>query len=183
MEENVQHPSLVSHAVRSGVIVGGITVILTLLIYLIDPALMVSMWMFLFLILITVLVVIFGIQYRNQTTGYMTFGNAFKHGLYTLIVAGLVGLLFNLLLHQVIDPELKDYLTDVTTENTLSMARGFGAEDAAIDQMEADTRERAASSYTVMGQITGFGISLIIYLVLALITGAIVKKKNPEDEI
>lgn len=183
MEENVQHPSLVSHAVRSGVIVGGITVILTLLIYLIDPALMVSMWMMLFLFFITVLVIVFGIQYRNQTTGYMTFGNAYKHGLYTFIVAGLVGLLFNLLLHNVIDPELKDYLTDVSIENAQSMARSFGADDATIDQMEEDTRERTESSYTLMGQITGFGIALIIYLVLALITGAIVKRKNPEEEI
>lgn len=183
MEENVQEPSLLSHALRSGVIVGGITVILTLIIYLIDPALMVSMWMILFLILITVLVVIFGIQYRNQTTGYLSFGNAYKHGLYTFIVAGLVGLLFNLLLHNVIDPELKDYLIEVSIENAQSMARSFGVDEAAIDQMEEDTRERSASSYTLMGQLQGFGLALIFYLILSLITGAIVKKRNPEEEI
>jgi hypothetical protein len=183
MEESTQQPTLLSHAVRSGVILGGISIIINLIIYLIEPALMVSFWMLLLIILSIVLVVIFGIQYRNATTGYIKFGDAFKHGLYTFIISGLVATLFSLVLHMVIDPELKDYLLEVQIENAESMTRSFGGGDEQVDAAIEATRESAQDAFTAGGIFKAFGISLIIYLVLSLITGAIVKKSPPEEVV
>lgn len=183
MEENTQSPTLMAHAVRSGVIIGAIGIIISLILYVANPDLLVSMWLFLILILDIILMVIFGAQYRNQTGGFISFGNAWKHGFITLVVAGLLGILYNLLLYYVIDPELPAYLTDVAVENAGEMARSFGADDATAEQAMEDARERTADQYTAGGMLLGFGIQLIVYAVIALITGAIVKKNNPEEEI
>ena len=183
MEENAQSPSLMSHAVRSGVILAAISIVITLVVYLIDASMLVSFWMILLLLVSLALVIYFGIQYRNQVGGFIGFGSAWKHGFFTLAIAGLIGTLFNLLLYNVIDPELPAYLTDVAAENAETMTRNFGGDQSVIDQAVEDTRERTKKGFTAVGLFTNFGIALIVYAVIALITGAIVKKNNPEEAI
>ncbi|NQZ77369.1 MAG: hypothetical protein HRT61_14890 [Ekhidna sp.] len=65
-----------NHAIKSGVIVGVISIVVTLLLYIVDPALLVSMWMFLLFFVFVGLVAYFGIQHRNEIGGYMDFGKA-----------------------------------------------------------------------------------------------------------
>ncbi len=183
MEENNPAPSLMSHAMRSGLIIGAIGIIITLLIYLVNPELMVSMWMFLVLILNLVLVVVFGIQYRNQSGGFLSFGSAWKHGFLTLLIAGILGTIFNILMHTVIDPGLKDFLIEASVENAEDMARSFGADESAIEQAAESTRESTAAGFTIGGMFKNLGIAIIIYAVIALITGLIVRKNPPEEVI
>jgi phage shock protein PspC (stress-responsive transcriptional regulator) len=39
-------------------------------------------------------------------------------------------------------------------------------------------REASASNFTLIGQLKGFGFGLIAYAIIALILGAILKKKD-----
>ena len=183
MEENTQAPSLMAHAVRSGVIIGALAIVITMILYIINPSVLVSLWMFLVLVLDLILLVIFGIQYRNQIGGYMNFGAAWKHGFVALFVAGILSVLFNMLLYFVIDPDLPQVLTDASVDNALSIAQSFGASGEALEQAAEDARERSEGQFTVGGMLSGFGMAIIFYAIIALITGAIVKKRNPEEEI
>ncbi|NQZ77368.1 MAG: DUF4199 domain-containing protein [Ekhidna sp.] len=98
------------------------------------------------------------------------------------VVTGLLALVFNILLYNVIDPELPELLADQSVENAESMMRNFGMPEDQMDEALEKTRTDTLERMSIGGQLQGFGIGLIIYAVLSLISGAIIKKKEPELE-
>lgn len=179
-----QKPSLVSHALKSGLYIGIFNAILTLLIYVIDPTIMVSMWFGIIILVINLaLVIYFGSQYRKSVGGYLSFGPSFGHGYVTLVAAGLISIIFQILLYTVIDPELPELLARTSIENTVSMMESMGVSGSELDEqmyaMEESTKER----FGVSGLLMGFVWSLLIYAIVALITGAFVKRNEPIDNI
>jgi len=172
-----------NHAIKSGLIVGVISIILVLLIYLINPALMASMWMFSLVLVSIALTAYFGIQHRNEEGGYMDFGKAWMYSFQLLAVAGIVGTIFNILLYNIIDPELPETLADQAVSNTEAMMGRFGMPEDELDDALEKTRQDTLDRTTVTGSLKGFLWGLIMYAVFSLITGAIIKKKEPEEDI
>ena len=172
-----------NHALKSGVILSVISIVITLLIYIIDPMLMIKWWFGLIsLALALILVSYFGIQYRNEGDGYINFKQSFIYSWIMFIVAGFIGTLFMMLLYNVIDPDLPGVLSEASKEQTIQMMSNFGAPEDAIDDAIAQAEENGdfTNPFTFMGQVKAFGIVIIIYAVLSLITGAIIRKKEPE---
>lgn len=169
--------------IKYGSILGLISIIITMLIYLLNIALFAKIWLLFVILLVNILIIIyFGIQFRNQEhEGYISFKNSFIFSFLTFFVGGLIGTAFMILLFNVIDKEAVDQITEATVENTISMMERFNVPEAdmeeAIDQVRKDTPDR----FTVLGQIKGLGSGLIIYAILSLITGAIIKRKKKED--
>ena len=96
----------------------------------------------------------------------------------SFVLAGIIGTVFNIFLFHVIDPDLPQLISEAIIEQTVEMMEGFGANQEIIDQAieDADT----AANFTVMGQIKSFGMVLIFYALMSLISGAIIKRKEPE---
>ncbi len=182
MEEN-ETPTLFQHALRWGLIVGGICIALTVVAYAIDYA-MLANWkfgIFVFVLLIG-LAIYGGINYRNEIGGFLPYGKAFQHGFILMAISGLIVTLFNMILYTVIDPELPAKLTDVALENAQKMMEGFGMPEDQMDKAMEDARKRTENQFSISGLAMSFGIGLIIYAVLASITSIFVKK-NPPDEV
>ncbi|WP_421764480.1 DUF4199 domain-containing protein [Ekhidna sp.] len=171
-----------NHAIKSGIIVGVIGIVLTLFLYIVNAALLASMWMLLFFVVFIFLVCYFGIQHRNSIGGYISFGKAWAYSMQVFIAAGLLATVFNILLYNVIDPELPELLADQSVENAESMMRNFGMPEDQMDEALEKTRTDTLDRFTVTGSLVGFLWGLIIYAILSLITGAIIKKKEPELE-
>jgi len=184
MEDNNESVSRNGHAIKHGAIVGIVIAMLTFVIYAIDVALLAD-WKvgIFFLVAILVAVVIFGIKFRNQDTGYISFGGAFIYSFIFLAVAGLVGSISNILLYEVIDPDLRKTLTEVSIENTISMMEGFGAPSASIDEQVAELQETLPGNFTALGVMKQYGWGLLIYAIISLITGLIIKKNEPIEDI
>ena len=167
------------HALKSGVIMGVVGILISLVVYIIDPLLMIKWWFSLSsLVLFIALVTYYGMQYRELTGGYLSFKKAYIYSFLAFVVAGILGLVFNIFLFHVIDPDLPEMISDAIVEQTVEMMEGFGANQEVIDQAieDADT----AASFTVMGQIKSFGMVLIFYALMSLISGAIIKRKEPK---
>ena len=84
-----------------------------------------------------------------------------------------------ILLFQVIDPSLAGVLADQAFENALGFMENLGQDPdtmdpAILEKMRTDT----ASSFTLAGQLKNFGFGLIVYAIIALILGAILKKRD-----
>ncbi|MEO9871118.1 DUF4199 domain-containing protein [Ekhidna sp.] len=171
-----------NHAIKSGLIVGVISIVLNLLIYIVNPAFLVSMWMILFFLIFIALVSYFGIQHRKEIGGFMAFGKAWVYSMQLLVVAGIIGTVFNILLYNVIDPELPTMLADQSVENAEAMMQNFGMPEDQMEEALEKSRNDTLDRFTVTGSIVGFLWGLIVYAILALITGAIIKKKEPEFE-
>lgn len=171
------------NAVKSGIYVGVFGIIINLIVYVIDPTLFIKWWFGIGLLVINLgLVIYFGLQYRKEEEGYLTFKEGFLHGFVLLLISGFIGILFSALLYNVIDPELPEILTDATIEQTRTMLENFGTPSDAMDEALEKVREDSPNSYTFGGLLKGYGILIIFYLIISLITGAIVKKSEPDFE-
>ncbi|MDG1104688.1 MAG: DUF4199 domain-containing protein [Cyclobacteriaceae bacterium] len=167
------------HALKSGVILGVVGILISLTTYIIDPLLMIKWWFSLSsLVLFICLVSYFGIQYRKILGGFVSFKIGYIYSMITFVMAGLIGTAFNILLFHVIDPDLPQFISEAIIEQTAEMMEGFGANQEIIDQAieDADT----PATFTVIGQIKSFGMVLIFYTLMSLISGAIIKRKVPE---
>ena len=170
------------HAIKSGAMIGLISIILSLLLYIVDSTLFASFWVgILIFIAIIGLVCYFGIQHRNEEGGFMAFGPAWMYSMQTFVVAGLIGTVFRIALFNVIDPGLAEVVTDAAVENTISMLEGFNTPDEVIEESIEKTREQTMDGFTVLGNIKAFGIGILIYAVISLITGLIIRRNEPEN--
>lgn len=172
-----------NHAIKSGVMLGVVGIVLTLLFYLVDPTLLAKWWVgIITLVLSLFLVCYFGIQHRNEIGGFMAFGKAWVYSMQLFVVAGLISTVFNILLYNVIDTELAGIVADQAVENAEAMMSNFGMPEDQMDEALEKARTDTLDRFTVAGSLIGFLWGLIVYAVLSLITGAIIKKKEPELE-
>ena len=180
MEETNEQPTLLKHAIRWGLIAGGVSVGLTALLYIIDYTLMVQVKTALLMLVVYFGIIIYGgIDYRKTVGGFLPFGKAWTHGFVVFVISGIVATAFNLLLHHVIDPELPQKLADASVENTRAMMENFGASGASLDQALDQAKEKAANQYTVSGQALAYLIMVAGSTVLALISALFVRKNVP----
>ncbi len=183
MEEK-ETPSLFQHALKWGLIVGGISIALSIVAYAVDYA-MLADWKFgIFVFALFIGLAIYaGINYRGEIGGILPYGKAFQHGFILMAISGLISTIFTMILYTVIDPELPAKLTEVALENAQKMMESFGMPEDQMDQAMEDARKRTENQFSTSGLAMGYGIGLIVYAVLSLITAIFVKKNPPEDVI
>lgn len=182
MEQTSQQPSMMSHAIRWGVILGGIAITFTVLLYAIDYTWMVQLkFLFIALAIYLGITIYAGINYRNSIGGFLPYGKAFVHGFTMLAISALVATLFNLVMYNVIDTELPQKLTDAAIENTRSMMESMGAPEDTIEVELEKARERTANQYTIGGQALGYVFILVFSAIMALISAIFVRKNEPVE--
>ncbi|WP_375580289.1 DUF4199 domain-containing protein [Marivirga tractuosa] len=178
--ENQEETNTGQHSIKWGVILGLISIIITLVIYLIDITLLAKSGVGLISLVISIAILIYaGRDYRSKLGGYMSFKEAFLHAFVVLIISGFLGVLFNILLYNVIDPGIVPILVEAQMTNTMKAMETFGGGSS---EMMDGMAEQFEESFTVIGQAKAFLWLLILYAIGALIIGAINKKKNKEEE-
>jgi hypothetical protein len=180
--QEVKSESLYANAVKHGLIVGAIVILLTVLAYVTSLSFMGSFKFLGCLFLLYIGYVIYaGISYRNATGHYISYGQAFLHGFIVLATAGLVGLVFGIVLYDVVDPELATKLSDAIILNTEDTMRSFGAPEEQIEKTISDMRTDLPKGFTMMGRIKNFFTGLIYDAVIVAITSLIVRKNEPVE--
>tara|TARA_B100001245_G_scaffold180745_1_gene138869 strand:- start:608 stop:1129 length:522 start_codon:yes stop_codon:yes gene_type:complete len=171
------------NAVKSGVYVGVLSIIFVLLAYVIEPTYLAKWWFGIGILVINLgLVIYFGLQYRKEEEGYLTFKEGFLHGFVLLLVAGIIGTVFQILLYTVIDPELPQIITEAMVAQQEAMLQKFGMQGAQLDEAIEKIKEETPKNFTAGGLLKSYAFGTIFYLIISLITGAIVKKSEPEFE-
>ena len=164
---------------NAGLILGILSVVITFIVYFVSPPILVSvMYGIAMLVVFIGLLIYFGIQYRTSIGGFMDFSKAFQYSFIALLVAGIITQIGTALLYNIIDPALPGVLAEQTIENTMTMMDKFGAADSISSEQLDKMREDAEANYTLTGQFKALGIAAIIYAVIALILGAILKKRD-----
>lgn len=177
---NDQSQSPIQSAVKPGLTIGLVTLVLSYLAYFIDSSYLASGYFgLIILVLFFALIIYFGREYRKELGGFMSFGTAFNFSFFAILISGIIGLIGNILLFHVIDPSLPQVLADLTFETQLKMMEGFGQNpDSLPTETLEQMREASAANFTFVGQLKGFGFGLIAYAIIALILGAILKKRD-----
>jgi hypothetical protein len=124
-----------------------------------------------------------GIEYRRLVGGYLGYGQAWQHAFVVFAISGIIGVLFQILLYNVIDTELPQKMADTIADNTREMMENFGAPTDQIDPAVEKTRTDSLARFTAFGMIKGYGIQLIVYAVFALIIALITRKNPPVEQM
>lgn len=183
MEEKV-NVSVFGSAIKTGLMIGLCFVLILVLTYIIDVNLLATPWLPLaILLIILVTIIIFGIKFRNDNGGYLTYGKAYLYCIMAFASATLLSTLFNILLFAVIDPDLVSYIGDITTERTIERMRDFGRSEAELDSQYDLIKQRSYNQLKPLSFLMRYFILLLIYAVFTLLTTLIVKKSKPIEDI
>jgi predicted PurR-regulated permease PerM len=111
--------------------------------------------------------------------GVLPFKDAFLSTFVIILVAGVIGLIFNIILWKVIDPELASKIKDELINNMTAFMEKNNVPDDQLDEAIAKIEERDMDS--IVAQLKNFLYSNVIGGgVISLIVAAVIKK-NKED--
>lgn len=172
---------LVNGALKTGLIIGVVSIVVFLFEYIADIKPVGIMMPFVVLLIgiainITVLVILFK-KFRTQIGGYISFSDAFLYCFLAMVIATVVSSLFTLLFLQLIDP---DYLKNIMEaqkaymENYLAGKMSEEQLAATLDGIDQEAAKMTPVSQTIKSLIAG----VIFGGIVALIVGAIMKKKS-----
>jgi hypothetical protein len=176
--KTIMNPIVKKYAVKHGLIVGGIAALYTLIAYLIDPTLFVNWFMGIALMVVNfVILVMATVNTRKEQGGFISFKDAFSAFLVAALVGTLISTTVNIMIFNVVDPDFKEEITELTIEASVEMMENFGADEAAIEQGIAQIEEN--DQFSLGKQLQGVLWAIIGYAVVGLILAAITKKEKP----
>ncbi|MES2277416.1 MAG: DUF4199 domain-containing protein [Bacteroidota bacterium] len=184
MTEEEKNAEINKLSVRNGVLVGIVSIILTIVFHIIDPLLQfvnIGAQLGSFAIVIT-LIIILALEVRKKIGGFWTFGQAFR----SLIIGGLfitlLSVACNFVMFKFVDPSLPGKIKDATVEKVTDRLTKMGMEQSKIDEINAQFENgefEAKLQPTFKNELTAVGIGLLIYAIIDLIIAAIIKKNPP----
>jgi len=173
--------TLFSSALKSGLIIGVVSIVVFIIMYVADIKPVGIMMPILIMIVslaisITILVFLFK-KYRTLLGGFISFRDAFLYCLIALVIGLLVSTIFTFLFIHFIEPDYYKNIMDaqkVWMENYLS---GKGLSEEQMAQTLDKIDEQAASMGSISSTLKNLLGGVIVSGIIALIVGAIMKKK------
>jgi hypothetical protein len=167
---------------KAGLIIGLVTIVITTLAYAIDYRIMANFsFGFGIMGMLLVMLFYFYVTWRKGRGGYVSFKEAYMFGLLTMIMSGVINLMYTAVLYGVIDPDLPNKLMDSVIENTVRMMEGFNLADSDIDDA-IDQLEDQPGQFSVFSMVKNFPFQILFYMGLSLLMAAIFKKDRPPFE-
>lgn len=167
--------SLFNNAVIYGLLTAVISIVFSVLTYILDVPYKSPLMYFSFVILLAG--IIYGtLQYKNTTLGgYISFGNAFLSGFLIVMTAAVVTTLYSYIFFTFIDPSFLEKIIEQAMEQseTKMLEKGLSA-----DQMEPALAMTRKFMSPVMMSVFSFLGSALFGAILALIAAAFLKKEN-----
>ena len=150
-----------------------ITVILSLVAYIIGVELLIG-WQLgvaqAILIITTMIIVSRAI--RSDEGGFISFWRIFAHIMISLLCILFASAFFNVLLFDVINPNLVDVVLDISLERAEDMMKGFGLEGDLLEETMKETEKEIRNGFTLSGMFKGVIFASIFWGLIALIVAA-----------
>jgi hypothetical protein len=175
--------SLYNLSFRNGLIIGGISAVLTLLFFFINPLLQYTNFVVpvLSLVIVVALLVILAIDIRKRIGGFWSFGQAFLSLFIMSICLVVIGLVLNFIIIK-LNPTLPQRINDAMADTMSQRLEKLGQDQDQIDKttkMYTDGEFIAKIEPSIVNELIGFGAGLAFYVVISLIIAACVKKTPP----
>ncbi len=170
---------MANHGVRWGLYGALASILVTMILYFVDPKVMLGSGQWIGMIVMLVVMVKAGLDTRADQGGYMTWGEALKPTWLTYVVASLMGIIFFFVLVSFIDPGLLDIQREISIEAAEKMASMFGADEDAIDEIR-EQMSNDDNPFSIGKLAFGYAFGLIFPgFVMAAIISLFIRKKDP----
>jgi len=184
MNEEEKKSLINQQSVKNGLIAGGIYIVLSLVLYIIDPLLpYTNTFIPLGLGLgILTLVIVLAIDIRKKIGGYWSFGEAYRSLIITSLFVCILSIIYGFIMFKFVNPDLPSKIKDATVEKVTASLEKSGMEQARIDDtiqkyLGPDFEARLQPTFKNIS--TNLGIGLLVYAIIDLIIAAIIKKSPP----
>lgn len=171
MEENA--PKTGKYALNFGLLLGVVSVIFAFMLYTADmhyqggiPVMLISLSLSLAALIIAM------IQFKKANSGYMTFGQALKIGVGVCLIGGIIGIIFNQIMANVIDPDMMAKAMEFQKNQLLETTK------MTVEQVDAQMEMGKSFSTPTMQIVFGLIFSIVIGFVLSLIPALVLKKNE-----
>ncbi|RRQ48203.1 DUF4199 domain-containing protein [Maribacter algicola] len=171
MEEN--KPKTGQFALTYGAILGGISIIFGIMLYSADMHYQGGIAVMLISLALSIAgIVLAMIQFKKANGGFMSFAQALKVGVGVSLIAGIIGIIFNQLMANVIDPDMMNKAMEFQ-RNQLTETTSMTPE-----QIDAQMEMGKKFSTPTMQIVFGLVFSLFFGFIISLISGLILKKQE-----
>ncbi|WP_047245074.1 DUF4199 domain-containing protein [Maribacter thermophilus] len=171
MEEN--QPKTGKYALNYGLILGAVSVIFAFMLYTADMHYQGGIAVMLISLVITLAAVVIAmLQFRKANNGYMTFAQGLKIGVGVSLVGGIIGIIFNQLMANVIDPEMMNKAMEFQRNQLMETT------SLTPEQIDAQMEMGKKFSTPTMQIVFGLIFSLFIGFVFSLIPALALKRQE-----
>ncbi|EIJ37221.1 hypothetical protein JoomaDRAFT_0161 [Galbibacter orientalis DSM 19592] len=171
--ENTQ-PTTGKFAIRFGLILGGIGIIFSLMLYFMDMQYDQGMGKQIVSTVFLVAIIALAIfQFKKANGGYLTLGEALKTGIGTALIGAVITVIYLLLYVNVIDPDFSTKIADIARA-------GMIENNPELTQEQIDTAVEMQQKFFWVTYPIIFIFNIFIGFIVSLITGLILKKSENE---
>ena len=171
MEEN--QPKTGKYALNFGLLLGVVSVVFAFMLYTADmhyqggiPVMLISLALSLAALIIAM------IQFKKANNGYMSFGQALKIGVGVCLIGGIIGIIFNQIMANVIDPDMMAKAMGFQKNQLLETTK------MTVEQVDAQMEMGKSFSTPTMQIVFGLIFSIVIGFVLSLVPALVLKKNE-----
>jgi len=174
MEEN--QPKTGKYALNYGLLLGAVSVVFAFMLYTADMHYKGGAAVMLISVALMLAAVVFAmIQFKKANNGFMSFGQALKIGVGVCLVGGVIGIIFNQLMANVIDPEMMT--------KAMEYQKGQLMETTSLTPDQIDGQLEMQKKFTTPSMQIIFGLifTIIIGFLVSLIPALVLKKQENLD--
>ena len=167
-----KNTSVVLNALIWGVIIGLISIVYSVILYMLNQTFNRALGYAGIIIMIVGLAIAMKSYRDNILDGMLPFGKAFGFGVLIVVFASLLGSIYTYLLYTVIDPGLQEKILEFMADKMLESGR---VPEAQLDQALEFSKKFMSPTYLT---VSGFIFSCLGGTVISLIMAAIFKKEE-----
>jgi len=169
-----------NYIMKYGLILGLSQIMITLIAYILGIEAMTSYWLSAIVLILIISVVIYsGVQWRKINGGYLSFSDAFFVMLFVYAAAGIVTLLFNFTLYNVINPELPAVMQEAIIDKTMESLEKYNAPEETVEETMMQL-QNMKENFTISAMTISYFWSIIVEGVFSLIVAIFIKRKAVE---
>ncbi|WP_299432340.1 DUF4199 domain-containing protein [uncultured Maribacter sp.] len=162
-----------SFALTYGLILGAVSVIFALMLYSMDMHYQGGLPVMIVSLALTLIAIILGMyQFKKANRGYMTFGQGLKVGVGICLIGGIIGIVFNQLMANIIDPDMMEKAMAFQKEQLLATTK------MTEEQIDAQMEMGKKMGTPMMQVLIGLVFSVFIGFIFSLIPALALKKEE-----
>lgn len=166
------------NGISFGVLLGVLSVVSTVIIYVTNPENFVSIWVGLSIFFINIILGIVAVSKTKKALGgFITFKEAFTTYFITMAISSLIGITFMFILFNFIDPSIKDTIMEATIKMSVNMMQSAGLKTE--DIRKSIDAIKNTDNFSLLNQVKSFFVGLLVHTIIGLIVAAATKKENP----
>lgn len=168
-----QQPKTGKFAFQYGLLLAGISIVFSLMLYFMDMHLEQNIVFSIIGITIMAVIILLGIlAFKKANGGFITLGQAIRTGLGIAALSGVIILIYNFIFAYAIEPEFP--------EQVMEMRRQQMVEAGKLTPEQIQQQGEMGIRYFWIGFLVILIVHILIGLVISLIEGLIVKKSRPD---